>query len=408
MTSIARSLWYRSASSPKENVPLVRKRPKQEQAKTTAKQKWKKLNTYINSGSFLLSTLDSESAEEDRFTTVVEEFDNMTGFSITECMLVIVSYLAIGAFAYSYVFESWPLLDSLYFCVVTFTTVGYGDLFPETDGGRMFTSIYVFTSFTLVSIALGALIEDLVAVSIRADQMHKKEAKKTVMSIFKPRDDSSGISSHSANSEDALANQAEEEKEVERSRLCACLSILVLIALGGFLLGWVNGWNIIDTIYYTTITITTVGYGDFTPDDATKLFCIIFIPVSVGSMGFLLGQVAITMTNRRMKKAQAKLIDRNLTLFDISKMDSDGNGRVSRLEFIEFMLVNMGKVDSSLLLDLTSQFEELDTVRSGYLDKEDLIESARTTLKYDVRTKLKLAEYKNELLEMKSDMGERV
>lgn len=125
-------------------------------------------------------------------------------------------------------------------------------------------------------------------------------------------------------------------------------------------------------------------------------------------MGFLLGQVAITMTNRRMKKAQAKLIDRNLTLFDISKMDSDGNGRVSRLEFIEFMLVNMGKVDSSLLLDLTSQFEELDTVRSGYLDKEDLIESARTTLKYDVRTKLKLAEYKNELLEMKSDMGERV
>lgn len=124
MTSIARSLWYRSASSPKENVPLVRKRPKQEQAKTTAKQKWKKLNTYINSGSFLLSTLDSESAEEDRFTTVVEEFDNMTGFSITECMLVIVSYLAIGAFAYSYVFESWPLLDSLYFCVVTFTTVG--------------------------------------------------------------------------------------------------------------------------------------------------------------------------------------------------------------------------------------------------------------------------------------------
>ena len=90
--------------------------------------------------------------------------------------------------------------------------------------------------------------------------MHKKEAKKTVMSIFKPRDDSSGISSHSANSEDALANQAEEEKEVERSRLCACLSILVLIALGGFLLGWVNGWNIIDTIYYTTITITTVGY----------------------------------------------------------------------------------------------------------------------------------------------------
>eukprot|EP00814_Leptocylindrus_danicus_P017070 CAMPEP_0116025280 /NCGR_PEP_ID=MMETSP0321-20121206/12938_1 /TAXON_ID=163516 /ORGANISM="Leptocylindrus danicus var. danicus, Strain B650" /LENGTH=350 /DNA_ID=CAMNT_0003497411 /DNA_START=91 /DNA_END=1143 /DNA_ORIENTATION=+ len=337
------------------------------------------------------------------------EFGNMAGFSIAECIVVIVAYLVIGAFAFSYVFEKWPLIDSLYFCVVTFTTVGYGDLFPETEGSRIFTSIYVFTSFTLVTIALGALIEDLVAVAITADQEHKKEASKSIMSIFKRKPDGNNYSNGgSANTEDTtLENQAEEEKEARMSRLVACLSMLVFIALGGFFLGWVNGWDIIDTVYYTTITITTVGYGDFVPDDVTKLFCVIFIPVSVGCMGFLLGQVAIAMTNKRMKKAQAKLIDRHLTLFDITKMDSDGNGRVSRLEFVEFMLVNMGKVESSLFLELRAQFEEFDSDKTGYLSKEDLIQTARAALKDDVRTKLKLAEYKQELLEQ-SETASRV
>ena len=43
---------------------------------------------------------------------------------LLRCQLAIVAYMAVGVLAFSRIFEQWPVLDSLYFSVVTFTTVG--------------------------------------------------------------------------------------------------------------------------------------------------------------------------------------------------------------------------------------------------------------------------------------------
>lgn len=47
-----------------------------------------------------------------------------------------------GALVYSYL-EGWSYLDSLYFAAITLSTVGYGDFSPQTDGGKVFTIIYI-------------------------------------------------------------------------------------------------------------------------------------------------------------------------------------------------------------------------------------------------------------------------
>ncbi len=50
--------------------------------------------------------------------------------------------LLLGTFVYRWL-EGWSYLDSLYFCVISLATVGYGDLTPTTPEAKVFTIFYV-------------------------------------------------------------------------------------------------------------------------------------------------------------------------------------------------------------------------------------------------------------------------
>lgn len=62
----------------------------------------------------------------------------------------VVGILLLGTWFYSKV-EGWRALDSLYFTITTLTTVGYGDYYPKTDAGKIFTMIYIFVGIGLLS-----------------------------------------------------------------------------------------------------------------------------------------------------------------------------------------------------------------------------------------------------------------
>jgi voltage-gated potassium channel len=61
----------------------------------------------------------------------------------------VVLLLTVGTLFYWKV-EGWSLFNSLYFCVITLCTVGYGDFTPQTTLGRGFTMIYVFLGIGLI------------------------------------------------------------------------------------------------------------------------------------------------------------------------------------------------------------------------------------------------------------------
>lgn len=55
--------------------------------------------------------------------------------------------------------EGWSWLDSLYFSVVTLTTVGYGDLTVQTTAGKIFTMLYLFVGIGVLLAFINAVAE---------------------------------------------------------------------------------------------------------------------------------------------------------------------------------------------------------------------------------------------------------
>lgn len=65
--------------------------------------------------------------------------------------------LTIGTVFYHFV-EKLTWLDAYYFSVITLTTVGYGDITPQTALGKIFTTFYVLMGIGIIGLFANLLI----------------------------------------------------------------------------------------------------------------------------------------------------------------------------------------------------------------------------------------------------------
>jgi voltage-gated potassium channel len=65
----------------------------------------------------------------------------------TKALPVVAGVLVLTGTLFYWRFEDWTIIEALYFCIVTLTTVGFGDFSPTTPGTQIFTIVYILTGF---------------------------------------------------------------------------------------------------------------------------------------------------------------------------------------------------------------------------------------------------------------------
>ena len=79
-------------------------------------------------------------------------------------VFTLVLLVLFGSATFYHFIEKWSYLDALYFSASTMTTVGYGDITPKTDFGKIFTIFYLFIGVGIALYGLSLMASHFVEV----------------------------------------------------------------------------------------------------------------------------------------------------------------------------------------------------------------------------------------------------
>ena len=307
---------------------------------------------------------------------------------------IVLLFYAVAAIFFSYT-EGWNALTSVYFLTTTITTVGFGDVAPDSRMGRIVGMVAILFALSVVF--------PIIATSIKG-AIEKKEA--LLMT--------------------AVNNDPTGNKEPHVFKVVMSLLMIVFCIVLGSAFLYLNGEfdeNIVHCVWYSFATVTTVGYGDLTPQkESTRVFMIFFMLGSVLVTACAIGNISSVKDDIAREKKEVATLQR-LDPMLLANLDSNGDG-VDVNEFMIGMLLLMEAVDpkkvcrsdpheSALCLSklrlcenaqirlLQAQFMEHDRDGSGLLDGADLGIVASNEITAQLRKLLKAQGFAGEALEMK-------
>ncbi len=105
----------------------------------------------------------------------------ITGTHIRIWLAVIVGCMVVGTAGYIVIEPGWRLLDALYMTVITLTTVGFREVQPLADAGRIWTMVLSIVGVGLIFGTVGIVAEYLVVEATSG----RREAERMVQAVNK-------------------------------------------------------------------------------------------------------------------------------------------------------------------------------------------------------------------------------
>jgi len=87
------------------------------------------------------------------------------------------------------------------------------------------------------------------------------------------------------------------------------LFFIILLLIGSTIFYTIiENWSIIDSLYFSVMTMATIGYGDFVPtSDFSKTYTIIYTFLSIGTfVAFTAKSISLTYDNHNSLKNKLK------------------------------------------------------------------------------------------------------
>jgi len=171
----------------------------------------------------------------------------------------------------------------------------------------------------------------------------------------------------------------------------ALVNSMVIIAIGCLGFWLIEGFSLIDSWYFTTVFLTTVGYGDIVPiTSGGKLFATVYILVAgtilLNNMS-MISLIPLELRKRRIERAVLTQFGDQLDddalrelatgpviqRLHLSANRPDGLQECTREMFSLAMLVRLGKVTEQDIRESFAAFRKLDVNDEGVLNSKSII-----------------------------------
>jgi voltage-gated potassium channel Kch len=89
---------------------------------------------------------------------------------IYQILVTVTILVIVGGTVFYHLVEKFSWVNAYYFCIVSLTTVGYGDITPHTAFGKIFTTFYLIVGIVILGAFFNAIVKR------RGDKMATKQA----------------------------------------------------------------------------------------------------------------------------------------------------------------------------------------------------------------------------------------